>query len=364
MDGRERIKAIFNKEPVDRTGFWLGNPADDTKKIYYEYFGIKDDLAELDNSHEDDTVLLTKKSGRADLELGLKLGNDFMWYSPELELSSWKHPEGKPMFDVLGGKPRESLSQPGIFAECENVKEIEDFPWPDPKYLDFSSTIKKIDEAREHGLAIFGGMWMPFFHVLADFFGMDNYFMKMYTHPKVVEAATERILDFYLEANKRCLDAMGSKLDAAFFGNDLGSQLDLMISPDAFKRFILPGIKRIVEQAKSYNLKVVLHSCGAITKIIPMLIDAGIDGLHPLQAKAKGMDAQSLAREYGNDLVFIGGVDTQDLLPFGTPEQVKAEVRRLKKIFGQGFVVSPSHEALLPNVSPENAIAMSQAALE
>ena len=157
---------------------------------------------------------------------------------------------------------------------------------------------------------------------------------------------------------------MAPKLDAAFFGNDLGSQYNLLISPEDFKKFILPGFEKIVAQAKSYNLKVVFHCCGAVSKIIPMLIDIGIDALHPIQAKASGMEAEKLASQFGKDLIFIGGVDTQDLLPFGTPRQVKNEVRRLKKIFGQKYIVSPSHEAILPNVSVENVIAMRDAAIE
>lgn len=194
--------------------------------------------------------------------------------------------------------------------------------------------------------------------------GMENYFLKMYTHPDVIEAITEKVLDFYLEANRRCLEAMGPKLDAVFFGNDLGSQEDLLISPDAFDRFVLPGYKKIVDQVKSYNLKVVLHSCGAISKIIPKLIDVGIDGLHPLQAKAKGMEAESLAKDFKGKLLFIGGVDTQELLPFGTPNQVKDDVKRLKDLFGERFIVSPSHEALLPNVKIENVLAMRDSAIE
>jgi uroporphyrinogen decarboxylase len=207
-------------------------------------------------------------------------------------------------------------------------------------------------------------MWMPFFHIVAFYLGMENYFIKMHTHPELIEALIEKILDFYLEANRRCLDAMAPKLDAVFFGNDMGSQEDLLISPDAFNRFVLPGYKKIVEQAKSYNLKVILHSCGAISKIIPQIIDAGIDGLHPLQAKAKGMEAEKLAGEYKGKLLFIGGVDTQQLLPNGTPEQVAAEVKRLKELFGERYIVSPSHETLLPNVGIENVLAMRDAALE
>jgi len=365
MQGKDRIRALLANKPTDRVGFWLGNPADETKLKYYKYFDIKEDNEkELINENIDNSVLLTKKTGRADLELASKLDCDIMWCSPELDLSSWKHPEGRPMWDVLGGKPRKSLDQPGVFADCEDVQEVEAFKWPDPDYLDFTTTLENIDQASARGMAIFGGMWMPFFHVVGDFFGMDNYFIKMYTHPEVVEAVTERVLNFYLEANKQCLDLMASKLDAQFFGNDLGSQEDLLISPEAFQKFVLPGYKKIIEQAKSYGLKVVLHSCGAISRIIPILLDAGIDGLHPLQAKAKGMEAENLTAKYKGDLLFIGGVDTQELLPFGTPGEVRNEVKRLKKIFGERFVVSPSHEAILPNVGIDNVLAMRDAALE
>jgi uroporphyrinogen decarboxylase len=362
MTSRERIKAIFEKKPVDRFGFWLGNPADDAKDIYYKYFGIEDKQV---HKKVDGDLLYTTKSGHADLELNLKLKSDFMWLSPELDpASSWKHPERTPMWDVTGGKKKESLNDPGIFGNCEDVKKIEKFNWPDPKYLDFKSTIENIDEARAAGLAVLGGMWCPFFHVMADFFGMENYFFKMYSNPEVIEAATERIIDFYLAANKRVIEEMGDKIDAFFFGNDFGSQCDLMISPEMFDKFIKPYFKKIINQLKFYNKKVVLHSCGSIIRIIPELIELGIDGLHPLQAKAKGMDAENLVKEFGNSIVFIGGVDTQELLPFKTPKEVREEVLRLKKIFKQGFIISPSHEAILPHVKIENVIAMSEAATE
>jgi uroporphyrinogen decarboxylase len=207
-------------------------------------------------------------------------------------------------------------------------------------------------------------MWCPFFHVLSDFFGMENYFVKMYTDPDVVIAATERVIDFYLEANKRTLDAMGSKLTSAFFGNDFGCQRSLLISPELFDKFIFPYMKKLIDQMKSYGLKVTLHCCGAIFDLIPRFIDLGIDALHPLQAKAAHMDAESLVQEYGRDLVFIGGVDTQDLLPFKAPRDITNEVTRLRDIFGDRYIVSPSHEALLENVSIENVLAMSEAAVK
>jgi len=357
MTGKKRIHAILHNEPADRVGFWLGNPADKTKTIYYKHFSIQDTSSNIRQG-----VTLTTKTGHADLELALALKSDLLWISPELDPAAWKHPEKKPIWDVLGGKPRVSLSQPGVFAECENAKEVEAFDWPNPDYFDFTSTLTSIEAAETEGLAVFGGMWCPFFHLVADFFGMENYFIKMHTHPAVVEAVTEYIVAFYLEANKRCFERMALKLDAAFFGNDFGSQRDLLISPGAFKRFVLPYFKKLINQMKSYGLKVVLHSCGSIVKVIPMLIDAGTDVLHPLQAKAAGMDAENLARQFQGKLVFMGGVDTQELLPFKTPEDVRQEVCRLKQVFGERLIVSPSHEALLPNVSIENVIAMSEEA--
>lgn len=110
-------------------------------------------------------------------------------------------------------------------------------------------------------------------------------------------------------------------------------------------------------------MKVALHSCGAVFDLIPYFIDAGADALHPIQAKAKNMDAEKLAKNFKDDVVFIGGVDTQELLPFGTPQQVRDEVKRLMDIFGSNFIVSPNHEALLPNVSIENALAIRDTAI-
>lgn len=184
----------------------------------------------------------------------------------------------------------------------------------------------------------------------------------MYEAPEIVEAVTEHVLDFYCSANEMLFEEMGDMIDMFFFGNDFGTQLDLFVSPEKFRQFVLPGIKRLVGVAKRYNIETILHSCGSIVKALPMIIDAGVTAIHPIQAKAAGMEAEKLMSEFGRDLIFMGGVDTQELLPFGTPEQVSDEVNRLKKIFGPNFIISPSHEALLANVSPENLLAMSKAA--
>lgn len=334
MNSRERIRAIIAREPADRCGLWLGNPHSETWPLFHAYFGTSTEEA-----------------------LRQQLHDDFRWIHAG---SAYKHPEGKPIFNMQ--RKGECHGEAGPFAECNDVRQVEDFEWPNPNYLDFGDVLKQLANTGDFYRA--SGFWCPFFHEVADFFGMENYFVKMYTHPKIVHAVTRHVVDFYLEANRRFFVQAGSLVDAFFFGNDFGTQLDLLVSPDAFNEFIFPYFRQLTDLGHRHGLQVILHSCGAIHKVIPSLINLGVDALHPLQALAVNMDAGTLARDFRGRIAFIGGIDTQHLLIHATPEAVKAEVRRVKNLLGPCFVVSPSHEAILPNVPPENVRAMAEAALE
>jgi uroporphyrinogen decarboxylase len=186
----------------------------------------------------------------------------------------------------------------------------------------------------------------------------------MYTHPEVVHAVTERVCRAYLEANELLYDRAGDMIDGFFFGNDFGTQLDLLLSPALFDEFVLPWFRKFTEQGHSRGYQVILHSCGSIYRVIGRLVEAGVNCLHPLQARAKNMEAEKLAREFGGKVAFMGGIDTQRVLNLGTPAQVKAEVRRVKELLGPHLIVSPSHEAILPDVPPQNVAAMAEAAHE
>jgi uroporphyrinogen decarboxylase len=203
---------------------------------------------------------------------------------------------------------------------------------------------------------------MPFFHDVMDLYGVEEFLVKLHTRPDLIHATFQRVCGFYLEANARFFSLAGHEVDAFFFGNDFGTQRDLLIAPAQFDEFILPWIRRFAAQAREHRLQVILHSCGSIHRIIGRLIDAGVECLHPLQARASGMDAVSLAGNFGGRVAFLGGVDTQDLLVHGTPEAIASEIQRLKNVFGLRWIVSPSHEALLPDVPPANVGAMAEAA--
>ncbi len=337
LSSRELVRAIIARRLAPRCGFWLGNPHSDTWPIYHKYFGTK-----------------------SEEELRQKLGDDFRWITPQYFDSTYRHPEGKGSFDFHQAK--KSHGEAGPLADCVTISQVEEFDWPDLDFLDFSECIKTLENAGDYYRA--SGFWAPFFHDVMDLFGMENYMVKMYAQPDIVDAVTERVCNFYLEANERFYGKAGNLVDGYFFGNDFGTQLGLMISPSHFQRFILPWLQKFTEQAHDHGLQVILHSCGSVYSVIHSLIEAGVDCLHPLQAKAQNMDAQTLARDFKGRIAFLGGIDTQQLLVQATPEEVKTEVRRVKKFLGPNLIVSPSHEALLPNVPPQNIAAMSEAAHE
>ncbi|MDH7601027.1 MAG: uroporphyrinogen decarboxylase family protein [Armatimonadota bacterium] len=336
MTSRERVRTIIAGGKPDRCAFWLGMPHPDTWPIYLEYFGFS-----------------TQE------ELRVFLQDDLRWISAEW--GSYKHPDGKPMWNPV--RTDDSGRTEPVFAHCEDPREVDAWGgWPSVEYLDFSETLERLRNAGDVYRA--SGMWSCFFHIVADFFGMENYFIKMFTHPEVVDAVTRNVCEFYLEANRRFFELAGSEMDAFFFGNDLGTQLDLIIGPEQIERFVMPYTQKLIDLARSYGYQIMHHCCGSIHKIIDRFIEVGIQALHPLQARAVGMDAESLASRFKGRIAFIGGIDTQLLLVRGTPEDVKAEVRRVKNLLGPNLVVSPSHEAILPNVPPQNVLAMAEAARE
>lgn len=332
MNSRERIRTIIDGRPVDRVGFWLGNPYPDTWPIYLDYFGVDSPEA-----------------------LRRKLGDDFRW----IPAGEYRHPEGKGLFYIPG---KVSHGHPGPFANATCPADLDTYDWPRLEYLNFEPVLEQLRHAGDHYRA--SGFWTCFYHNVMDLFGMEQYMVNMYLNPELVHAVTNRVCQFYYDANELFFPQAGDLIDGFFFGNDFGTQLDLICGPKQFDEFVMPWFRRFTEQGHRHGYQVILHSCGSIYRVIDRLIDAGVDCLHPLQALAAHMDAETLAHEFKGRIAFLGGIDTQDLLVNGTPDQVKAEVRRVKSLLGPCLIVSPSHEALLPNVSPQNVLAMAEAAAE
>ncbi|HNT67326.1 MAG TPA: uroporphyrinogen decarboxylase family protein [bacterium] len=335
MNSRERIRALIAREPADRCGFWLGNPHPDTFPLYFRHF------------HTDNEESLRRL-----------LGDDYRWIRPEQFPSFYRHPRGEMPFHEFMQK--KSHGQAGPLANCTSVDQLDEYEWPSVDYVHLDDYIAALHHAGDFYRA--GGFWTPFYHHLMDLFGMEAYLVKMYECPEVVLGATDRVCQFYYDANRMVFERTAGLLDGFFFGNDFGTQLDLIMSPALFDRFVMPWFQRFTDLAHSYGLQVILHSCGSIYKVIDRLISAGVDCLHPLQALAANMNAEKLAESFGGRITFLGGIDTQNLLVNATPKEVAADVERVIACLGPHLIVSPSHEALLPNVSAENVLSMARAA--
>ena len=343
MNSKERFFRTIERKEVDRPACWLGMPDINAQEALMKEFGVKS-LHELKLAIGDDvyTVEVPYQS-----ETASAIYAAFDWYK-----------------DGKVDDHERTLTAPGFFNEMEEVEEVDDFDWPDPaKYIDVEECKRRVDMAPDDKLVL-GMMWSAHFQDTCAAFGMETALMNMAAEPELYEAVDAKIMEFYLKANEIFYEATKGKLDAVLIGNDMGSQRGLMISPEMVRRFVIPGAKKLIKQAHSYGLKVIYHSCGSIFEIIPDLIEAGVDAVHPIQALAVGMEPQHLKDNFGDKVSFCGGVDTQDLLVNGSTDDVKAKVMELRDIFPTGLTISPSHEAIMPDVPPENIRALFDAATE
>ena len=197
--------------------------------------------------------------------------------------------------------------------------------------------------------------------------GWDRFMMDLACEPKLVHAIAQKLTDYYLANLPGFMDAVGPYTQVIVVGDDLGSQSAPFMSLKMYREMIRPYHRQIYTAIKSYyNHPLFLHCDGSIYKLLPDIIENGIDILNPVQITARDMDPRELKRKFGKDLVFWGGgVDTQHILPFATPEDVRRNVRELVEIFapGGGFVFNQIHN-IQANVPPENIVAMFDAAFE
>jgi len=334
MTSRERIKKIIGGTPVDRCGFWLGKPQPET-------------VAKIN------TLLGTRTCE----EIQQSIQDDIRWITPQYIGSTYRHPDGKSMRPWKDANPH-GLSGQGLLSTAEDVSALDAVVFPEARYLDFTECLGQMSALGD--VYRLGGFWSPFFHDLSYLFGTEELLILMLTAPELIREAADRICGFYYEANELFFPAAKGLVDALFIGNDFGTQNGLLMSPPHFREFFLPWIAKFAAQAHRHGLHFALHCCGGISDIIEDLIAAGVDCLHPLQTRARGMEPERLAALFNGRITFMGGVDTQDLLQNGTPADVDREVQRLIDAFGPRFILGPSHEALLPDVSVENVLRMSR----
>ena len=190
--------------------------------------------------------------------------------------------------------------------------------------------------------------------------GFQDWYTDFILGTDVLEALFDAVLDITIRITERELEAFGRDVDVVRCGDDLGGQNGLQVSREHYLRYIKPRHAKFFRRVRELTTaKLMFHSCGSIVDILPDLIETGVQIINPVQVTARGMDPAFLKREYGRDLVFWGGTDSQKTLPFGTAEQVRAMVARLIDTFGPGggFVFSSCHN-IQPDVPLDNVLAM------
>ena len=193
-----------------------------------------------------------------------------------------------------------------------------------------------------------------------DIFGYEKAFMNLILEKDLTKYFMERLTGMFIRNFDIFYDSVGDIADIMMMHKDMGNQQGCMISPDLAKEFFFPNFKRFIDHVKKRsNYYVMMHNCGSIYEFIPELIDCGVNILNPVQFTANNMAPEKLKKEFGKDICFWGGgVDTQYVLPFGTEEEVRKQVRKNAKIFskGGGFVFTPVH-CIQAKVPVKNIIA-------
>ncbi len=190
--------------------------------------------------------------------------------------------------------------------------------------------------------------------------GMEELLVDIELHPSFVDALLVGIGNYIVGTLDVLLERFS--FEAIALSDDYGTQKDLIISPESWRRLVKPRLREIYDHAKSSGRDVFHHSCGNVTSVIPDLIDLGLDILHPIQPEA--MDILALKHSYGKSLTFCGGLGTQDILPYGDPREVRDEVKRLKQEMGHcgGYILEPGI-TLQADVPLQNLLAMIEEAM-
>lgn len=369
MTPRDRVLTALNQEEPDRVPIDLGScgPSGihvDAYERLLDVLGIEEEIKIWDMvgqlAQPSETVL---ERVAADVR-GVRVGGGT--YTPEMlsrtELidqwgAAWRRPEGTTCFSLVEYPLREATRD-----------DLDDYAWPDGTRPELVAGLA--ERARylreETPYAVLGEISGHIFERAQMIRGFDTFLLDMAIDPDFAEDLMDRILAVEIDIASNFLDTVGPYIDIIAFKDDIAMQGGPIVSPQMFRDMVKPRLAKLVEVLRSKtDAKIWFHSCGSVYYAIPDLIEIGIDILNPIQVMAAEMDTARLKREFGDELAFWGGIDTQQVLPFGTPDDVRAEVKqRISDLApGGGYVLSSVHN-IEADVSGENIWAMYQTAHE
>jgi len=242
------------------------------------------------------------------------------------------------------------------------LADLEAHPWPAPAVPDAAGLRQEAMRLRrETDAALLVHVPGRIFSIGQFMCGFANWLVQLKVNPEFCEALLDRALEIQLVMAAETLEAVGDAVDILYLADDYGIQTGPLISPALFRKIFKPRMARLIAFLRERSsAAVAFHSCGSVYALIPDFIDVGVQILNPVQVAAADMDTARLRREFGNHLVFWGGIDTQQVLPKGSPAEVRAEVFRRVRDLGPGYIAAAVHN-VQAEVPPENLLAMYEA---
>ena len=377
MTSRERVLAVLNHEQPDRVPIIIG-VSNATGIRMRTYQGIKKlaGISAPDNYLYDWPELGAAAVDEATLQ---RLHSDVRGVldrEPEaIRRRNRERSPGTPFIDSWGiGQVESAPGQwfPGVhpLAQAKTLEEIENYPWPDmsdpTRVVHVRAAAQALAEQGEYAIMATPWLLFPLERAFA-LQGMDVFLLNLASDPDFARALLEKIAALCKELMGYFLRELGDNVDIIKIGDDLGTQASLLISPRMYRQILKPIHADYIQFIKQRTrAKVFFHSDGDVFPLIDDFIEIGVDILNPIQTSAGRMaDLPELKRRYGERIVFCGGIDTHRLLPKGTPQQVRDEVRRVIGILGPGggYMLAAVH-TIMDDVPPENVLAMVDAAVE
>jgi uroporphyrinogen decarboxylase len=378
MTSRERVLTALNHEVPDRVPIVIG-VSNATGIKMKPYRGIKQiagieaadqyiyDWPELGTAEIDEATMRRLHSdvrGVLDLEPEEVLRRNHRRDPHSDCMDSW----GTGQMEIV-----EDDWFPGIhpLPEARTIEDLENYPgWPDmsdpSRVAHVREAAKKLADENEY--AILATPWLLFpFERAHAMQGMEPYLMNMAMDADFARAFLEKIATYCKQLMGTFLEELGDNVDIIKIGDDLGIQQGLMISPKMYREIIRPVHEDFISFIKSRTkAKIMFHSCGDVGPLIGDFIEMGIDILNPIQTSTGSMsDLPDIKKRYGKNIAFCGGIDSHRILPFGSPAEVRQEVKRVMEILGPGggCMIGPVH-TVMNDVPPENVLAMVDAVEE
>jgi len=347
MTPKERVLAVLHRDPVDRLPVDLWHTPEIAAGLR-RHFGVADDFAMwralgLDKIVWDFMDYRMEHGERAGAQSGAGAesgGNRTMWGVPLKSIQA-----GEAQYAEFGDAPLAGYNTPAS---------LEDYPWwPKVDRFDYDAAVALAQGASPDYAVI--GPWVSFFEIYCQLRGMEQSMMDLVENPELVEAVLDRIEAIQTGMMERFFARAAQHVNLVFISDDIAGQKSLLMSPGMWQTHLQARLTRWCDLIHAHGLKVFYHTDGAARQLLKPILDCGVDVLNPIQHACPGMDMAELKQEFGKRVIFHGGVDNQSILPRGTVEQVRAEVKDCLRTLGagrEGFICCSCH-----NVQPGTPLA-------